>query len=273
MDLTKTLDTVNQQGMWKIMKKWDCPGRFTHMIRQFHNGVVACVTDNRLIFEAFAMTNGVKQNCLLAPTLFSLMFPAMLRDVYRDERPMVCIVYRNDGHLLDSRQMPAPTRLCTTTIKDQLFAGGSTIHHVTEPTVQVIHTPDQDATDFTKCLEIVSRAVNSMNTSDPVQKIDYIVALYGSGGRTDHELGILKTLFIARDLTELPVLLVTESSISWLLLKAVNTSSITTFGTCFLSLDTGPRRLFPWVFVVADIPCDILGADLLAAFDLLVDCR
>nr|VZI02841.1 unnamed protein product [Spirometra erinaceieuropaei] len=54
---------------------------------------------------------------------------------------------------------------------------------------------------------------------------------------------------------------------------AVNTSPITTFGTCSLSLDIGLRRLFPWVFVVADIPCAILGADFLAAFDLLVDCR
>nr|VZI26829.1 unnamed protein product [Spirometra erinaceieuropaei] len=58
-----------------------------------------------------------------------------------------------------------------------------------------------------------------------------------------------------------------------LFLQAVNTSPITTFGTCSLSLDIGVRRLFPWVFVVADIPCAILGADFLAAFDLLVDCR
>ncbi|BHF81749.1 hypothetical protein SprV_0802488300 [Sparganum proliferum] len=58
-----------------------------------------------------------------------------------------------------------------------------------------------------------------------------------------------------------------------LFLQAVNTSPITTFGTCSLSLYIGLQRLFPWVFVVADIPCAILGADFLAAFDLLVDCR
>ncbi|BHF72123.1 hypothetical protein SprV_0401518700 [Sparganum proliferum] len=58
-----------------------------------------------------------------------------------------------------------------------------------------------------------------------------------------------------------------------LFLQAVNTSPITTFGTCSLSLDIGLRRLFPWVFVVADIPYAILGTDFLVAFDLLVDCR
>ncbi|BHF85288.1 hypothetical protein SprV_1002845100 [Sparganum proliferum] len=58
-----------------------------------------------------------------------------------------------------------------------------------------------------------------------------------------------------------------------LYLQAVNSSPIATFGFLSLSLDIGLRRLFPWIFVVADIPCAILGADFLAAFDLLVDCR
>nr|VZI26698.1 unnamed protein product [Spirometra erinaceieuropaei] len=48
---------------------------------------------------------------------------------------------------------------------------------------------------------------------------------------------------------------------------AVNTSLITTFGAGTLSLDIGFRRLFPLVFVVAGIPCVILGADFLSAFN------
>ena len=50
-------------------------------------------------------------------------------------------------------------------------------------------------------------------------KIDYIVGLYGSGGRADHEFGIIKSLYIAKELTNIPLLLVTESSISCLLDK------------------------------------------------------
>ncbi|BHF80464.1 hypothetical protein SprV_0702359200 [Sparganum proliferum] len=64
---------------------------------------------------------------------------------------------------------------------------------------------------------------------------------------------------------------------SGLFLQAFNTSSIATFGTwsltLSLSLHIGLRRLCPWVFVVADIPCAILGADFLAAFDPLFNCR
>nr|VZI47341.1 unnamed protein product [Spirometra erinaceieuropaei] len=80
VDLTKTFDTVNREGLWKIMQKFGCPERFTQMVRQLHDGMMARVTDNGAVSEAFAVTNGVKQGCVLAPTLFSLMFSAMLMD-------------------------------------------------------------------------------------------------------------------------------------------------------------------------------------------------
>lgn len=47
--------------------------------------------------------------------------------------------------------------------------------------------------------------------------VDYIIGFYGSGGRADHEFGNVKSLYFAKTLTKIPVLLVTESSISCLL--------------------------------------------------------
>ncbi|VDN31975.1 unnamed protein product [Dibothriocephalus latus] len=54
--LTKAFDTVNRKGIWKLMQKFGCPEHFIHM-----------------------------QGCAHAPTLFSLMFSAMLMDAYHDE--------------------------------------------------------------------------------------------------------------------------------------------------------------------------------------------
>ena len=34
--------------------------------------------------EPFLVTNGVKQGCVMAPTLFSIMFSAMLTDAFQD---------------------------------------------------------------------------------------------------------------------------------------------------------------------------------------------
>ncbi|BHF81341.1 hypothetical protein SprV_0702447100 [Sparganum proliferum] len=87
VDLTKAFETVNREGLWKIMQKFSCPERFIGMVRQLHDGMMARVTDGGAVSEAFAVTNGVKQGCVLAPTLFSLMFSAMLMDAYRDEHP------------------------------------------------------------------------------------------------------------------------------------------------------------------------------------------
>ncbi|VDM00839.1 unnamed protein product [Schistocephalus solidus] len=90
-DLTKAFDTVNRDGLWKVMQKFGCPERFTHMVRQLYDGMKARVTDNGTVSEAFAVTNGVKQGCVLAPTLFSLMFSAKLMDAYHDEQPGIRI--------------------------------------------------------------------------------------------------------------------------------------------------------------------------------------
>nr|VZI49546.1 unnamed protein product [Spirometra erinaceieuropaei] len=92
------------------------------MVRQLHDDMIARVTDNGAVSEAFAVTNGVKQGCVLTPTLFSLMFSAMLMDAYRDERPGIRIAYRTDGHLLNHRRMNFQSRVSTATVHELLFA-------------------------------------------------------------------------------------------------------------------------------------------------------
>ncbi|BHF85252.1 hypothetical protein SprV_1002841500 [Sparganum proliferum] len=85
VDLTKAFDTVYREGLWKILQKFSCPEQLIEMGRQLYDGMIARVTDNGAVSEAFAVTNGVKQGCALAPTLFSPMLSAMLMDAYRDD--------------------------------------------------------------------------------------------------------------------------------------------------------------------------------------------
>ena len=80
VDLTKAFDTVSRDGLWKIMAKFGCPPRFIAMVRQFRDGMQARVQNDGEFSEPFEVTNGVKQGCVLAPTLFSMMFSAMLMD-------------------------------------------------------------------------------------------------------------------------------------------------------------------------------------------------
>ena len=77
VDLTKAVDTVSRDGLWEIMAKFGCPPRFITMVRQFHDGMQARVQNDGEFSEPFEVTNGVKQGCIMAPKLFSMMFSAM----------------------------------------------------------------------------------------------------------------------------------------------------------------------------------------------------
>nr|VZI47914.1 unnamed protein product [Spirometra erinaceieuropaei] len=136
VDLPKAFYTVNREGLWKIMQKFGCPERFTQMVPQLHDSMMARVTDNGAVSEALAVTNGVKQGCVLAPTLFSLMFSAMLTDAYRDERLGIRIAYRTDGHLLKQRRMHFQSRVSTTTVDELLFADDCALNSTSEAEMQ-----------------------------------------------------------------------------------------------------------------------------------------
>uniref|UniRef100_A0A183TJ67 Reverse transcriptase domain-containing protein n=1 Tax=Schistocephalus solidus TaxID=70667 RepID=A0A183TJ67_SCHSO len=135
-DMTKAFDTVNREGLWKVIQKFGCPEQFMHMVRQLHDGMTACVTDSGTVSEAFAVTNGMKQGCVLAPILFSLMFFAMLIDAYRDKCSSIRIAYRPDGYLFNSQRMQAPTRVSKTTVHDLLFADDCALNTVMEEDMQ-----------------------------------------------------------------------------------------------------------------------------------------
>nr|VZI36145.1 unnamed protein product [Spirometra erinaceieuropaei] len=98
--------------------------------------MMARVTDNGAVSEAFSVTNGVKQGCVLAPTLFSLMFSAMLMDAYRGERPGIRIAYRTDGHLLNQRRMHFKSRVSATTVHELLFADDCALNTTSEEEMQ-----------------------------------------------------------------------------------------------------------------------------------------
>ena len=79
------------------MAKFGCPPRFIATVRQFHaDGMQARVQNGGEFSESFEVTNGVKQGCAMAPTLFSMMFSAMLVDAFRDSGTGFPIRYRFD---------------------------------------------------------------------------------------------------------------------------------------------------------------------------------
>uniref|UniRef100_A0A2C9LA87 Reverse transcriptase domain-containing protein n=1 Tax=Biomphalaria glabrata TaxID=6526 RepID=A0A2C9LA87_BIOGL len=82
-----------RQDLWQIMSKFGCPNQFIPMMRLFHDDMQARVQDNGDYSKPFPVSNGVKQGCVLAPTLFSIMFTDMLKDA-RKHRSWLTISHR-----------------------------------------------------------------------------------------------------------------------------------------------------------------------------------
>ena len=122
VDLTKAFDTFSREGIWKIMAKVGCPAKFIAMVRQFHNGMLARVQNDGEFSDPFPVTNGVKQGCVLASTLFSMMFSAMLTDTFQGGDNGILIRYRFDGKLVNLRSLQAKSKVQTEVLDEFLFA-------------------------------------------------------------------------------------------------------------------------------------------------------
>ena len=53
-------------------------------VRKFHDGTQVRVWNNGEYSEPFLVTYRVKQGCVMAPTLFSVTFYALLTDTFKD---------------------------------------------------------------------------------------------------------------------------------------------------------------------------------------------
>ena len=122
VDLTKAFDTVSREGLWKIMAKFGCPAKFIAMVRLFHDGMLARVQNDGEFSDPFPVTNGVKQGCVLASTLFSMMFSAMLTDAFQDGDNGIPIMYRFDGKFFNLRRLQAKSKVQTEVLDEFLFA-------------------------------------------------------------------------------------------------------------------------------------------------------
>ena len=95
------------------MAKFGCPAKFIAMVWQFHDGMLARVQNDGEFSDPFPVTNGVKQGCVLASRLFSMIFSAMLTDAFQDGDNGIPIRYRFDGKLFNLRRLQAKSKVQT----------------------------------------------------------------------------------------------------------------------------------------------------------------
>ena len=118
----KAFDTISRPGLWSILLKLGCPPKLISMVQSLHGSMMARVTENGNVFDPFPVTNGVKQDCVLVPTLFNLLFAEMLSVALAKTSVGTTICYRTDGCFFDQWRLKANTKVQVALVCNFLFA-------------------------------------------------------------------------------------------------------------------------------------------------------
>ena len=121
IDFTKAFDTVSRDGLWQVLTKFGCPAKFVNIIKSLHSGMKASVAHGTNHSNEFAVTNGVKQGCVLALTLFSLYLSAMLEVAFDDSLNGVSIQTRHNADLFNVAHFKAKTKTSQKNSKRNAF--------------------------------------------------------------------------------------------------------------------------------------------------------
>ena len=82
IDLQKAYETVDRTLLWQVLTRIGVPPQMIAVIRQFHDGMRACVRpDGGVCSDWFEVEQGLRQGGVLSPLLFNIFFAAVLNVV------------------------------------------------------------------------------------------------------------------------------------------------------------------------------------------------
>ncbi|XP_046978621.1 uncharacterized protein LOC124544203 [Vanessa cardui] len=101
VDLNKAFDTVSREGLFELLEIVGCPPKLLKLIRSFHEETKGSAVFDGKMSEPFDMRRGVRQGCVLAPTLFGIFFSLLLKVACGDKQQGVHLHTRIDGKLFN----------------------------------------------------------------------------------------------------------------------------------------------------------------------------
>jgi hypothetical protein len=84
IDLEKAYDSVLREGMWKIAEHYGISEKIMELLRNWYVDVSSCVRMDGGEGEWFPVTTGLRQGCVMSPSLFNVYMDAMMRKVTDD---------------------------------------------------------------------------------------------------------------------------------------------------------------------------------------------
>ena len=122
VDLTKAFDLVSRSGLFKLLQRIGCPPTLLSIIMSFHTNMKSTVSFDGNTSKPFNIKSGVKQGCVLAPTLFGIFFSILLSYAFQNSTDGVFLRTRHDGKLFNLRRLRAKTKVTRVHLREMLFA-------------------------------------------------------------------------------------------------------------------------------------------------------
>ena len=86
-------------GLWATMKKYNISTNLIKVIKNLYNKATRAVLFNGIIGDWFRTIVGVRQRCLLSPTLFNIFLERIMTDALEDQDGTVSIGGRTNTNL------------------------------------------------------------------------------------------------------------------------------------------------------------------------------
>ena len=83
IDLTKAFDLVSRDGLFTILDLIGWPPKLLRSVKSSHDGMKGVIEFNGSLSDEFNIYSGVKQGCVLALTLFGIVFATMLKQTFK----------------------------------------------------------------------------------------------------------------------------------------------------------------------------------------------
>ncbi len=165
IDLTKAFDLVSRSGLFRLLQKIGCPPQLLAVVTSFHVNMRSTVCFNGATSESFLVSSGVKQGCVLAPTLFGIFFSMLLQYAFKDCHEGVYIHTRTGGKLFNIARLRAKTKVTEVLIHEMLFADDAALTSHTEDGLQQLVSRFSYA-----CKEFGQKSAWKKTTSWPKKK-------------------------------------------------------------------------------------------------------
>ena len=89
VDFKKAFDRVWQAALWSTMKLYNINANLIKVIESLYSKATSVVFYNSSVGEWFRTTVGVRQGCLLSPTLFNIFLERIMTDALEDHEGSV----------------------------------------------------------------------------------------------------------------------------------------------------------------------------------------